>query len=76
MNAAMAKVIPRNVQSKGIICVMYNSNRPIQLVKGPGKTGKNEPIIPSIRNTSPISIKKISIVYFVVLNAGFLWGTT
>ena len=61
---AKAKVIPRKVQSIGIILVECKSNNPTQLVKGPGKTGKNEPIIPKQTNTKPKSNKNISIVFF------------
>jgi hypothetical protein len=41
-------------------------NKPNQPVNGPGKTGKKEPIRPSITNKKPIVSKNISIVNFIV----------
>jgi len=40
-------------------------NNPTQLVKGPGSTGKKDPIIPRQTKTKPRSNKKISIAFFI-----------
>ena len=58
---AMARVMPKKVQFIGTASVRCNSNRPTQLVTGPGKTGKNEPMIPSKATKKPTMSKKISI---------------
>ena len=46
----------------GITLVKCSSNKPTQPVKGPGSTGKNEPIIPIVVKRNPTMSKKISIV--------------
>ena len=61
MIIAIPKVIPRNVQFNGTTEVKCNIKSPAQLVKGPGKTGKKDPIIPRIANRKPTISKNISI---------------
>ena len=60
-------MIPKKVQFIGIVFVMCNSNKPNHPVKGPGNTGKNEPIMPKHTNTKPISNKNISIVFLTII---------
>ena len=69
MNSATAKVTPKKVESIGTILVKCNNNKPTQLVKGPGKIGKNEPMIPRQTKTNPRSNKNISIVILIIIRA-------
>jgi hypothetical protein len=62
----MAKVTPRKVQSIGITFVKCKIIKPSQLVSGPGKMGKKEPIIPKQTKKKPSNSKKISIVNFII----------
>ena len=60
----MANVMPKKVQFSGITLVRCNAKSPNQPVRGPGKTGKIAPTIPSKTNKNPTSNKKISITCF------------
>ena len=62
---ATAKVMPKKVQLSGTTEVKCSNSSPNHPVKGPGKTGKKEPITPSNTKTSPNSNKKRSIVCFL-----------
>ena len=58
---ATAKVIPKKVQFIGTAEVRCSNSNPNQPVKGPGNTGKKEPIIPNNINKKPMNKRKISI---------------
>jgi|TARA_B110000967_G_C18820335_1_gene528344 hypothetical protein len=51
-----------------MILVKCSVSRPTHPVKGPGRTGKKEPMIPSVTKKKPKKSKKISMYYvcFVV----------
>ena len=59
MAIAIAKVIPKKVQFIGTAEVVCKMSRPAQLVMGPGKTGRKDPIIPSKATKKPMIKRKI-----------------
>lgn len=46
--------------------VKCKTNKPNQPVKGPGKTGKKEPIIPNKAKRNPMKSKKMSIIFYIL----------
>ena len=57
--------MPKKVQSFGTADVKCKSNRPSQPVKGPGKMGKNAPMIPKIMQINPRKSKRMSIDFLL-----------
>ena len=57
----IAKVIPKKVQFISITFVKWSRSKPTHPVTGPGKTGRNEPMIPRRIKMNPRKSKKMSI---------------
>ncbi|MDT0552811.1 hypothetical protein [Urechidicola vernalis] len=45
-----------------MILVKWSRSNPTQPVIGPGNTGRNDPMMPSITNKNPMMSKKISML--------------
>ncbi len=63
--SAIPKVRSKNDRERGTEEVKYSIKKPIQVVGGPGNTGKKLPMMPSNIKNPPNPIKNRSIVYVV-----------